>query len=99
MAIGIEDMIYVAVGKEVKEFKSILLWALQNSGGKPICILHVHQPAQLIPISKSQIQMHVMFSAGVLYLMKLHLFSSQEFGFSCLIFSILKWDLFEFFPS
>jgi hypothetical protein len=55
MAIVIEDMIYVAVEKEVKEFKSILLWALQNSGGKRICILHVHQPAQLIPFSRSQI--------------------------------------------
>lgn len=51
----IEDMIYVAVGKNVKESKSILLWALQNFGGKRICILHVHQPAQLIPFSKFQI--------------------------------------------
>jgi hypothetical protein len=59
MAIVIEDMIYVAVGKEMKESKSILLWALQNSGGKRICILHVHQPAQLIPFSKSHIQIHV----------------------------------------
>ncbi|KAE7999502.1 hypothetical protein FH972_003922 [Carpinus fangiana] len=49
MASAIDDMIYVAVGKDVKECKSILLWALQNSGGKRICILHVHQPAQLIP--------------------------------------------------
>ncbi|XP_062177131.1 CDPK-related kinase 6-like [Alnus glutinosa] len=45
----IEDMVYVAVGKEVKECRLILLWALQNSSGKQICILHVHQPAQLIP--------------------------------------------------
>ncbi|XP_038681871.1 U-box domain-containing protein 33-like [Tripterygium wilfordii] len=46
----IEDKIYVAVGKIVRECKSILLWALQNSGGKRICILHVHQPAQMIPL-------------------------------------------------
>jgi hypothetical protein len=50
-----EETIYVAVGKDAKECKSILLWALENSGGKRICILHVHQPAQYIPFSKSQI--------------------------------------------
>ena len=49
-----QDMIYVAVGVNVKECKSIILWAVQNSGGKRICILHVHQPPQLIPCSKSQ---------------------------------------------
>ena len=49
-----EDMIYVAVGVNVKECKSIIVWAVQNSGGKRICILHVHQPPKLIPFSKSQ---------------------------------------------
>lgn len=48
----IEDKIYVAVAKQVKESKSVLLWALQNSGGKRICIIHVHTPAQMIPVSK-----------------------------------------------
>ncbi|KAM2280342.1 hypothetical protein ACFX1S_041075 [Malus domestica] len=46
----IEDMIYVAVGKDVKDSKSTLVWAVHNSGGKKICILHVHQPAQMIPL-------------------------------------------------
>ncbi|KAK9202323.1 hypothetical protein WN944_017533 [Citrus x changshan-huyou] len=46
----IEDKIYVAVAKQVKESKSVLLWALQNSGGKRICIIHVHTPAQMIPV-------------------------------------------------
>ncbi|KAK3194787.1 hypothetical protein Dsin_026097 [Dipteronia sinensis] len=46
----IEDKIYVAVGKHVKESNSVLLWALQNSGGKRICIIHVHQPAKMIPV-------------------------------------------------
>ncbi|KAI3493482.1 hypothetical protein L1887_41874 [Cichorium endivia] len=46
----IEDKIYVAVGKELKESQSILLWAIRNSEGKQICILHVHQPAEKIPI-------------------------------------------------
>ena len=49
-----EDIIYVALGTDVRECKSILLWAVQNSGGKRICILHVHQPPQLIPFSMSQ---------------------------------------------
>ncbi|XP_023771591.1 U-box domain-containing protein 33 isoform X1 [Lactuca sativa] len=46
----VEDRIYVAVGKDLKESQSTLLWALRNSGGRQICILHVHQPADKIPI-------------------------------------------------
>ncbi|XAR54055.1 Non-specific serine/threonine protein kinase [Bertholletia excelsa] len=46
----VEDKMYVAVGKDLKESKSTLTWALHNSGGRKICILHVHQPAQMIPI-------------------------------------------------
>lgn len=49
----IEDIIHVAVGKDVKESKSTLVWAIQNSGGKKICVGHVHVPAQMIPLSKS----------------------------------------------
>ena len=49
----VEDIVYVAVGKDVKESKSTLVWALQNSGGKKICIVHVHVPAQMIPLCKS----------------------------------------------
>ncbi|XP_071685748.1 U-box domain-containing protein 33-like [Rutidosis leptorrhynchoides] len=45
----IEDKVYVAVGTDLKDCRSTLLWALQNSGGRQICILHVHQPAQSIP--------------------------------------------------
>jgi len=48
----IEDKIFVAVGKSVKECKLMLFWALQNSGGKRICIIHVLQPSQMIPLSK-----------------------------------------------
>ncbi|GAB4844494.1 hypothetical protein Ancab_037872 [Ancistrocladus abbreviatus] len=46
----VEDTLYVAVGKEVKDSERTLLWALQNSGGRKICILHVHQPSEMIPI-------------------------------------------------
>ncbi|XP_008232891.1 PREDICTED: U-box domain-containing protein 33 [Prunus mume] len=47
----IEDMIYVAVAKDVKDSKSTLVWAVHNSGGKKICLAHVHQPSQNIPCS------------------------------------------------
>lgn len=45
-----EEMMYVALGKDVKESESVLMWALHNSRGMKICILHVHQPAQKIPM-------------------------------------------------
>lgn len=47
------DTLYVAVGKDVKKCRSILLWAIQHSGGDKICILHVHQPAKRLPLCKS----------------------------------------------
>ena len=48
----IDNTIYVAVAKDVKESKSNLIWAIQYSGGRRICILHVHEPATRIPLSK-----------------------------------------------
>ncbi|KAK4379260.1 hypothetical protein RND71_001122 [Anisodus tanguticus] len=44
------DVMYVAVGKELKETERALIWALHKSGGRKICILHVHVPAQKIPM-------------------------------------------------
>ncbi|KAI8028249.1 U-box domain-containing protein 33 [Camellia lanceoleosa] len=49
--VAAEDKIYVAVGKELKENESTVLWALHNSGGRKICLLHVHEPAQWIPLT------------------------------------------------
>ncbi|CAL5381937.1 unnamed protein product [Camellia sinensis] len=48
--VAVQDKMYVAVGKELKENKSTVLWALHNSGGRKICLLHVHEPAQWIPL-------------------------------------------------
>lgn len=48
-----EDKLCVLVGKDVKESESTLTWALRNSGGKKLCILHVHQPSQKIPMSNN----------------------------------------------
>lgn len=50
LPVQIDDRLYVAVGKELKQSKCTLLWALHNSGGRRICILHVHEPAQWIPM-------------------------------------------------
>ncbi|CAI8613163.1 unnamed protein product [Vicia faba] len=46
----VDEAIYVAVSKDVKESKVNLIWAIQNSGGKRICILFVHVPATMIPL-------------------------------------------------
>lgn len=53
MAAVEEEKVYVALGKEVKEGKANLLWALENSSReKKIVIVHVYRPAQKIPMSK-----------------------------------------------
>ncbi|XP_021767019.1 U-box domain-containing protein 33-like [Chenopodium quinoa] len=47
----IDDKVFVAVSKELKESKITLQWALQNSNGeKNICIIYVHVPANVIPM-------------------------------------------------
>ncbi|GJW49949.1 U-box domain-containing protein kinase family protein [Tanacetum coccineum] len=46
-----QPKVYVAVGKDLKQSLLTLRWALHNSGGAQICILHVHQPAEKIPFS------------------------------------------------
>ncbi|KAI4328794.1 hypothetical protein L6164_021123 [Bauhinia variegata] len=46
----VDDIIYVAVANDVKDSKTNLIWAIQNSGGKRICLLHVHVPATMIPL-------------------------------------------------
>ena len=48
----VNDTVYVTVTKDLKESKSNLTWALHSYGGNKICILHVHVPATLIPLSK-----------------------------------------------
>ena len=54
----VENTIFVAVGKNVKESKSTLLWALQSFAGKKICLLHVHEPAHSVSLSKFVISVH-----------------------------------------
>lgn len=46
----VEEKLYVALGKKLNDGKSTLTWALHHSGGRKICILHVYQPSQWIPL-------------------------------------------------
>lgn len=48
----VEGSIYVAVGKNLKDGKSLLSWALTSFPGKNICLLHVRQPSQSVSLSK-----------------------------------------------
>ncbi|XP_015874111.3 U-box domain-containing protein 33 [Ziziphus jujuba] len=43
------NRVYVAVGKGFEKFVSLLHWTFKRFKGKEICIVHVHQPSQLIP--------------------------------------------------
>ncbi|XP_073309245.1 U-box domain-containing protein 33-like isoform X1 [Primulina huaijiensis] len=45
-----EGVLFVALGKDVKEGGSVLTYAVDNCKGMKICVLHVHQPAQKIPM-------------------------------------------------
>lgn len=48
----VENTVFIAVGKNVKESKSTLLWALEYFAGRNLCLLHVHQPAQFLHFSE-----------------------------------------------
>ncbi|KAL1192135.1 U-box domain-containing protein 33 [Cardamine amara subsp. amara] len=52
----LEEKIYVAVGRNVWKNTSNLIWALQNSQGNKICILHIHQPSPMIPVLGSKFE-------------------------------------------
>ncbi|KVI07142.1 Protein kinase, catalytic domain-containing protein [Cynara cardunculus var. scolymus] len=46
----VENTIFVAVGKNVKESKSLISCALQCFARMKICLLHIHQPGQLVTL-------------------------------------------------
>lgn len=48
----VNNTVFVAVGKNVKESKSLILWTMQNFPDMKICILHVKQHDQLITLCK-----------------------------------------------
>lgn len=48
----VENSIYVAVGENLKDGKSLLSWVLTNFPGKNICLLHVHRPSSSVSLRK-----------------------------------------------
>ncbi|KAI3772339.1 hypothetical protein L6452_03523 [Arctium lappa] len=46
---GGNDKVYVAVGKSLEKAVSLFHWTFRRFRGQEICILHVHQPSNLIP--------------------------------------------------
>ncbi|MBA0730440.1 hypothetical protein Golax_025566, partial [Gossypium laxum] len=46
-----EDVIFVAVGKNVEKSKTTLDWAVDNFPGKKICVLHVHRPTHVLALT------------------------------------------------
>ncbi|KAF5197153.1 hypothetical protein FRX31_013259 [Thalictrum thalictroides] len=51
----VEEKLYVAVSKDVKDCKPTVLWVLKHFEGRKICLLHVHQPSQMIPMRSSNL--------------------------------------------
>ncbi|KAJ4778235.1 U-box domain-containing protein kinase family protein [Rhynchospora pubera] len=47
-----DDMVYVAMGKESKEWKANFVWVMQNvPRNKQITIVHINQPSKSIPMT------------------------------------------------
>lgn len=55
-----DDTLFVALGKDVKKDEKVLMWALHNSRGRKICILHVHQLARMIPMMGSKVSINLL---------------------------------------
>lgn len=79
----VEDTIYVAVGKNLEESKSVLSWALRSFCGRSICLLHVHQPIQLVSLSKLLFLWGFFFSS-FFPLLLIYLISNNMSIFLCL---------------
>lgn len=48
--LNVDETIFVAVGKDVKQSETTLLWAVKNFAGKNICLLHVHKPSLVLSL-------------------------------------------------
>ncbi|KAL2478759.1 U-box domain-containing protein 33-like [Forsythia ovata] len=58
--VDVDNTMFVALGKDVKEGETVLMWALHNSGGRKICILHIHQPARMISMMGSKVSISLL---------------------------------------
>ncbi|KAA3459869.1 U-box domain-containing protein 32 isoform X2 [Gossypium australe] len=50
-----EDVIFVALGKNVEKSKTTLDWAVDNFPGKKICVLHVHRPTHVLALTDGKL--------------------------------------------
>lgn len=78
----VEDTVFVAVGKNVKEGKSVLSWALKSFAGRRICVLHVHQPNHLFSskdgkLSGAKLKQHMVKACQELDRLRLHKLLNQ----------------------
>lgn len=65
---GTEENLYVAVGKDYRNCKSVLIWALRKSRRtKKFVLLHVHRPSQMIRISTFHGYFYKYFSFIILF--------------------------------
>ncbi|XP_078148073.1 U-box domain-containing protein 33-like isoform X2 [Carex rostrata] len=49
---SVDDTVYVAMGKEAKDWKANFVWIMQNiPRNKKITIVHIHQPSKTIPMA------------------------------------------------
>ncbi|KAK9048848.1 hypothetical protein SSX86_032186 [Deinandra increscens subsp. villosa] len=46
----VQNTIFVAVGTNVEDSKSLILWTVNNFSEMKICLLHIHRPALLITL-------------------------------------------------
>ncbi|XP_054800583.1 U-box domain-containing protein 32-like isoform X2 [Prosopis cineraria] len=49
--VGLEETVYVAVGKNIEKSQQLLHWALDNCAKKKICVLHVHRPERIYSLN------------------------------------------------
>ncbi|KAF3623127.1 Receptor protein kinase, putative isoform 2 [Capsicum annuum] len=78
----LENTVFVAVGKNVKEGKSVLSWALKSFAGRRICVLHVHQPNHLFSskdgkLSGAKLKQHMVKACQELDRLRLHKLLNQ----------------------
>ncbi|XP_060203662.1 U-box domain-containing protein 32 [Lycium barbarum] len=78
----VENTIFVAVGKNVKEGKSVLSWALKSFAGRRICVLHIHQPNHLFSptdgkLSGAKLKQHVVKACQELERLRVHKLLNQ----------------------
>lgn len=52
LVFDVEHTIFVAVGTNVDETKTTLIWAVHNFAGKNFCLLHVHPPPPGVGLSE-----------------------------------------------